>query len=294
MTVDDVHDPGTGQGRPPAPVPAPSPPPGGSGPAVDGPTIERLSEDLGGGDVLAGLVDLYLEEGSAELAELTAAAHEDDPATVLRVAHAWRPGSAAMGALGLVRLLEEAERVARADAPGLVAAITEVAAEYTRVGVELSAWGSPRPGEPAPAPAAPPAAPAPSATGDRGPSESLLHSLQDRLEEVAGTDAAGRALIGQLVDSYLQRARAYIEQLGVAVGGGDRAAIATDTHTLAGMAGNVGARGVPERCSSLAAAAAAGDWAQARTELAGLGDAQDDVREALLLLRADGRLSAAP
>lgn len=249
--------------------------------AVDGPTIERLAEDLGGDDALAGVVDLYLRESPAELAELTAAARADDAATVLRVAHTWRPGSGALGALGLVQLLERAERVARANAPGLITAIADVAAEFSRVQRELSARTSTGPAD----------APAPVGGGSAAPSESLVSSLRDRLEEVAGSDAAARALIGQLVDSYLQRAPAYLERLGAAVGSADEPSIATDTHTLAGMAANIGARGVPEHCSSVAAAARAGDWAEARTELGGLADELDEVREALLLLRADGWLS---
>lgn len=241
--------------------------------AVDLPTIGRLAEDLGGDDALGGLVDLYLEEASGELAELTAAARADDPATVLRVAHAWRPASGAVGALELVHLLERAERVARANAPGLVTAIADVAAEYARVEVELAAWGSSGPADPG-------------AMGP-APAESLARSLRDRLEEVAGSDAAAQILIGQLVDSYLQRAPAYLAQLGAAIDAADEPSIATDTHTLAGMTGNIGAGNVPDHCWSLAAAAHSGDWAMARTELAGLASALDDVRGALLLMRSD-------
>jgi CheY-like chemotaxis protein len=119
------------------------------------------------------------------------------------------------------------------------------------------------------------------------PSELLVHSLRDRLAELRGVnDPAGDALVDHLIASYLTRAPAYLDRLSVAIAATDRTTVGTETHGLAGMAANIGARTVPAICSALSAAAQSGEWSSVRVVLRRLGQELDQVRAALDQVRS--------
>jgi CheY-like chemotaxis protein/HPt (histidine-containing phosphotransfer) domain-containing protein len=105
-----------------------------TGPAVDRGVLSALIAELGGdAEVRETLVRSYLEEGTAQIPELSAAAASDDRVSVRRIAHHLRSSSAVLGAVPLAELLRSLEDDARAATGDLAPAARVVAAEYQRV-----------------------------------------------------------------------------------------------------------------------------------------------------------------
>jgi signal transduction histidine kinase/DNA-binding response OmpR family regulator/HPt (histidine-containing phosphotransfer) domain-containing protein len=110
-----------------------------TGPAVDRGVLSALVAELGGdAEVRETLVGSYLEEGAAQIPELSAAAASDDRVSVRRIAHHLRSSSAVLGAVPLAELLRSLEDDARAATGDLAPAARVVAAEYERVTEALS------------------------------------------------------------------------------------------------------------------------------------------------------------
>jgi PAS domain S-box-containing protein len=106
--------------------------------AVDDAVFEELVEELGDpdGEFITELVSSYLEEGTAQSAELIRTAAEGDAIAFAATAHTWRSTSALIGAMTLASLLLEAEASARESSAGLPAQAEAIAADYRLV----SAW----------------------------------------------------------------------------------------------------------------------------------------------------------
>jgi CheY-like chemotaxis protein len=106
--------------------------------AVDDAVFEELVEELGDpdGEFITELVSSYLEEGTAQSAELIRTAAEGDSIAFAATAHTWRSTSALIGATTLASLLLEAEASARESSAELPAQAEAIAADYRLV----SAW----------------------------------------------------------------------------------------------------------------------------------------------------------
>ncbi|MDX6319543.1 MAG: two-component system, sensor histidine kinase and response regulator [Nocardioidaceae bacterium] len=106
--------------------------------AVDDAVFEELVAELGDpdGEFLTELVSSYLEEGTAQSAELIRTAAEGDAIAFAATAHTWRSTSALIGATTLASLLLEAEASARESSAALPAQAEAIAADYRLV----SAW----------------------------------------------------------------------------------------------------------------------------------------------------------
>jgi hypothetical protein len=106
--------------------------------AVDDAVFEELVAELGDpdGEFLTELISSYLEEGTAQSAELIRTAAEGDAVAFAATAHTWRSTSALIGATTLASLLLEAEACARESSAELPAQAEAIAADYRLV----SAW----------------------------------------------------------------------------------------------------------------------------------------------------------
>jgi CheY-like chemotaxis protein len=106
--------------------------------AVDDAVFEELVAELGDpdGEFITELVSSYLEEGTAQSAELIRTAAEGDAIAFAATAHTWRSTSALIGATTLASLLLDAEASARESSAELPAQAEAIAADYRLV----SAW----------------------------------------------------------------------------------------------------------------------------------------------------------
>jgi CheY-like chemotaxis protein len=106
--------------------------------AVDDAVFEELVAELGDpdGEFITELVSSYLEEGTAQSAELIRTAAEGDAIAFAATAHTWRSTSALIGATTLASLLLDAEASARESSAELLAQAEAIAADYRLV----SAW----------------------------------------------------------------------------------------------------------------------------------------------------------
>ncbi len=106
--------------------------------AVDETVFEELVAELGDpdGEFMTELVSSYLEEGTAQSAELIRTAAEGDAVAFAAAAHSWRSTSALIGATTLASLLLAAEASARGASAELPALAEAIASDYRLV----SAW----------------------------------------------------------------------------------------------------------------------------------------------------------
>src|SRR5262245_3435446 len=113
-----------------------------SQPAVDPEALDRLLEMTGGDrEFLAELIETYVEDGGAQLANLRTAVATGDAEAAVRPAHSLKSNSASMGAEALSELCRSLETDARAgtidDGQGRVDAAS---AEFERVCAALRAF----------------------------------------------------------------------------------------------------------------------------------------------------------
>jgi two-component system, sensor histidine kinase and response regulator len=115
----------------PAALPAdlPPPPPAVEG-ALDKKALANIRElDDGEGAILAEVIGIFFGEAPQHLAGLRAALQAADAGELARVAHAFKSASGNVGAIGVVKLCRELERIGRsgqlADAPPLLAEVEQ-------------------------------------------------------------------------------------------------------------------------------------------------------------------------
>jgi two-component system sensor histidine kinase/response regulator len=83
---------------------------------------------------------------------------------------------------------------------------------------------------------------------------------QDQIEELRGLPApGGQSPLAEMIQSFLTQGPAAVDDLADAVNRRDTAALASHAHGLKGMASALGASGMTEMCSAMAAQARAGD-----------------------------------
>lgn len=78
---------------------------------VDREYLERMKSDLGGGDILSDLIDIFLEEGPKHLDTMERALEEDAPDDLRIAAHTMKSSAGQLGAKGLSELAEELEEI---------------------------------------------------------------------------------------------------------------------------------------------------------------------------------------
>ena len=108
--------------------PSPLTPDGDS--ALDAKALASIRElDDGEGSILAEVVAIFLDEAPRQLEALSLALESRDAAELARVAHALKSASGNVGAVRVVKLCKEIERVGRsgqvADAPPLLREIQQ-------------------------------------------------------------------------------------------------------------------------------------------------------------------------
>jgi diguanylate cyclase (GGDEF)-like protein len=109
-------------------------------PPVDFVVLDAVVAQFGGHEpgLRESLLDSYLQQSGAQIAELVVAALDDDRGTVARLAHTVRSSSALLGATVLAQLLEEAEQVAVGGSADLTERGQRIQAEYERVAATMT------------------------------------------------------------------------------------------------------------------------------------------------------------
>ncbi|MEP6462404.1 MAG: Hpt domain-containing protein [Frankiaceae bacterium] len=110
-------------------------------------------------------------------------------------------------------------------------------------------------------------------------------AIQLRLEDLLGpAEGWSASLVEALITSFLCRTAEYLESLGLAIGRHDVAAVTRDSHSLKGMASNLGATDLAALSEALESCAridelspAAGLLLRLRTELEGVRPAMQAV-----------------
>ncbi|MDQ4028550.1 MAG: Hpt domain-containing protein, partial [Actinomycetota bacterium] len=86
------------------------------GAAIDRATLDELVVSLGGGDVVARLISMFLSDAPKLLESLGRALAEGDGQEVRRAAHTLKSSSATFGATALSQLCGQLEAMGKADA----------------------------------------------------------------------------------------------------------------------------------------------------------------------------------
>ena len=109
--------------------------------ALDRAALDELLEMTGGDpEFLAEMIDTFLADGPALLAEMQTAASSGDPAALRRAAHTLKSNGRTFGATALGDLCQEIEeRAAAGNVDGIEERIGRVEAEYPAVVVALRA-----------------------------------------------------------------------------------------------------------------------------------------------------------
>jgi len=108
--------------------------------AIDNQVLEKVREMLGENapQLLANVIDLYLDDVQGLLATMRTAVDQADTGALQRVAHKLKSISAVLGATALANWCEELERIGRADTTtDCRDLVLQIEAEYTRVKVAL-------------------------------------------------------------------------------------------------------------------------------------------------------------
>lgn len=78
---------------------------------VDRAYLERMKSDLGGGDILADLIEIFLEEAPKHLETMERALEEDEPDDLRIAAHTMKSSAGQLGAKGLSEQAKELEEI---------------------------------------------------------------------------------------------------------------------------------------------------------------------------------------
>lgn len=113
-----------------------------------------------------------------------------------------------------------------------------------------------------------------------GSADSLDLATLDELKEMLEEG------LEELLDEYLDDTHSQLSQLRTAVDGNDTAAINSIAHTLKGSSGNLGIKGVSQRCADLEQEARSGVVADAAGSLKAIEDEFEVARIALASYRA--------
>jgi HPt (histidine-containing phosphotransfer) domain-containing protein len=101
-------------------------------------------------------------------------------------------------------------------------------------------------------------------------------SIRARIEELtAGSSSAELALIGRIVQRFLDALPERLDAIETAIAAHDDQAIAFTAHALRGSSGNLGAEELASACAELEEQALAGTAAPATTHLAQIRAASD-------------------
>jgi HPt (histidine-containing phosphotransfer) domain-containing protein len=106
-----------------------------------------------------------------------------------------------------------------------------------------------------------------------------------RLLEITGGD---RGFVEELVDTFVEDARAQIEALRAAEAAGDVAAVVRPAHSLKSNAQNVGATVLGDLCRALEADARSGDVSDMAARIDAIETELGAVTDVLLAERAGG------
>jgi HPt (histidine-containing phosphotransfer) domain-containing protein len=116
---------------------------GGEAPAISEPEFRALVEMVGpdAPEVLADLIDTYLDESAGLVRTIVEGAQKEDLASILRPAHSLKSSSASIGAMRLSRLCADLEAHLRGSLPGLDVPrqIEQIEGEFGRVRSALEA-----------------------------------------------------------------------------------------------------------------------------------------------------------
>lgn len=108
---------------------------------VDRSYLERMRSDLGGGAVLADLIEIFLEEAPKHLETMERAVEEDDPEALRIAAHTLKSSAGQLGARGLSELAEDLEGVGESgDLSDAAEPVDEARRIYGSVEEELEAF----------------------------------------------------------------------------------------------------------------------------------------------------------
>jgi len=124
---------------------------------------------------------------------------------------------------------------------------------------------------------------------DRPGEEQVLADMQARVDDLLDPDAddSERAMIGRLFTSFVQRLPGALHAVEQALRAGEPRALATSSHSLQGMASNIGGRRLTSVAAAIEDAARSG-------VLPHPADVEPQLRrEAALALRVAGRLGPA-
>lgn len=132
----------------------------------------------------------------------------------------------------------------------------------------------------------PAAAPAPG--GAEHPAQADAEPVLAGFRRLIAEMEMDRAMVEELTASFLERAPAYLEQIGAALAGGALEQVDRVAHTLKGMCGNLRFGALVERSDDLRRAAKAGDAAGAGRTLEALRAELGRVERALRALERTG------
>lgn len=110
--------------------------------ALDGATMRKLMEDIGGeAEVMRELVETFLEEGPRLVGLMRESFDGGDLRTLNRCAHSLRSSSATFGAVQLSRLCRDLEQATESATPqDADARVRDIQGEWALVEGELRAW----------------------------------------------------------------------------------------------------------------------------------------------------------
>ncbi|KYC36965.1 histidine kinase [Scytonema hofmannii PCC 7110] len=108
-------------------------------PAIDAQAFQSLKEMIGDDDLLAELLENYLEDSQQKVQKIREAIASEDAATLHRTAHSLRSLSGSVGAMQLATLCQKLEAIGRdGTTVGTSALGSQLKAEYERVKASLT------------------------------------------------------------------------------------------------------------------------------------------------------------
>ncbi|MEN9221797.1 MAG: response regulator, partial [Thermostichus sp. BF3_bins_97] len=113
-------------------------------PAIDALTFDALKAVIGAADqaILQEMIRTYLQDGQTQLRSLQTALTQRDPQALVQLAHRFKGSSSTLGAKGLAQLCQQLEALTRADPIDWIdmqAVLNQLAVEYKRVALSLTA-----------------------------------------------------------------------------------------------------------------------------------------------------------
>lgn len=108
---------------------------------VDTAYLERMKSDLGGGDILSDLIDIFLEEAPKHLETMERALEEDEPDDLRIAAHTMKSSAAQLGARSLSELAKELEAIGESgDISEAAGKVQEARTTFDAVRDELESY----------------------------------------------------------------------------------------------------------------------------------------------------------